>query len=113
VSIAVAAAGLLASDGLATAVVSMPCMELFDEQAPTVQQQILGDAPRLAVEASIGQSWHRWLRPGDRFVGMPGFGASGPGAALYDHFGITAARLRDDARQMVTPPIALHHTTGA
>lgn len=89
VAIAVQAAALLAGEGIKAAVVSMPSFELFRAQDDSYQLNILGDAPRVAVEAGIGQCWHEWLRKKDRFIGMTGFGASAPAVKLYEHFGIT------------------------
>ncbi len=98
VAIAVDAAALLAQEGINAAVVSMPSFELFREQPGAYQDAVLGHTPRVAVEAAIAQGWHEWLRPGDRFVGMTGFGASAPAKKLYEHFGITAAKVADAAK---------------
>jgi transketolase len=98
VAIAVEAASLLAKDGIKAAVVSMPSFELFREQPGAYQDSVLGHTPRIAVEAAIAQSWHEWLRPGDTFIGMSGFGASAPAKKLYEHFGITAAKVADAAK---------------
>ncbi|OYW54135.1 MAG: transketolase [Hyphomicrobium sp. 32-62-53] len=98
VAIAVDAAALLAKDGITAAVVSMPSFELFREQPGAYKDSVLGHTPRIAVEAAIAQSWHEWLRPGDTFIGMSGFGASAPAKKLYEHFGITAAKVADAAK---------------
>ena len=98
VAIAVDAAALLSQSGISAAVVSMPSFELFREQPSSYQDSVLGHAPRVAVEAAIVQGWHEWLRPGDRFVGMTGFGASAPAKKLYEHFGITASKVADAAK---------------
>jgi transketolase len=90
VEIAVAAADLLAEKGITAAVVSMPCWELFERQETAYQAKILGNAPRVAVEAACRLGWDRWLGERGRFVGMTGFGASAPAPALFKHFGITA-----------------------
>ena len=55
-------------------------------------------APRVAIEAAVGQGWHEWLRDKDAFVGLSDFGASAPAAKLYEHFGITAARIAERRR---------------
>lgn len=89
VSLALDAAHLLDGFGIRAAVVSLPCFELFDDQPNEYRLDVLGDAPRLAVEAAVRHGWDRYLGPGDAFVGMTGFGASGPADALFDHFGIT------------------------
>jgi transketolase len=54
---------------------------------------VQGRAPRIGVEAALSFGWERWLREGDSFVGMTGFGASARAEALYEHFGITVDRI--------------------
>ena len=75
---------------LHAAVVSMPCWELFDQQDDAYKASVLGDAPRLAIEAAVRFGWDRYLGDNGDFVGMPGFGESAPAPTLYDHFKITA-----------------------
>jgi len=104
VALAVDSAEILAQEGVAAAVVSMPCWELFAAQDADTKSRVLGSAPRVGVEAAVEGTWRRWLRPDDRFVGMHGFGESGPGPELYDHFGITAAAVAAEARQLVQAP---------
>ncbi len=101
VSIAVEAQALLKEDGIAAAVVSMPCWELFERQPDDYRAAVLGDAPRVACEAAAGFGWTRWAGGDGGFVGMEGFGASAPAARLYEHFGITAAAVADAARKAV------------
>ena len=101
VGIAMAAREALAADGINTAVVSVPCLELFAEQDAGARAAVLGECPRIAVEAAIRQPWDRLLRDGDAFVGMDGFGASGPAGDLYAHFGITADAVAARARAMI------------
>ena len=90
VEIALAARDALKADGIAAAVVSMPCCELFDQQPEAYRKQVLGECPRIAVEAAIGFGWERYLGEKGCFIGMTGFGASAPAPQLYKHFGITA-----------------------
>jgi transketolase len=101
VSLAVEAAKLLESEGLGAAVVSMPCFELFEAQSPSYRDQVLGRAPRVAVEAAVPFGWERWLGPAGAFVGMRGFGASAPAQHLYKHFGITPEAVAAAARNLV------------
>jgi len=70
-------------------VVSVPCMDLFDEQSADYKKQILGTGLRVAIEAGLQQSWDKYLREDDIFIGMSSFGASAPMKDLYEHFGIT------------------------
>ncbi len=90
VALALAARERLQQDGIGTAVVSMPCCELFDEQDAAYRQSVLGTGTvRVAVEAAVRFGWDRYLGDTGEFVGMTGFGASGPADTLYAHFGIT------------------------
>ena len=102
VGVALAARDLLQAEGIATAVVSMPCWELFEDQNEAYRQGVLGaGAVRVAVEAAVGQGWERYLGPRGAFVGMTGFGASAPGGALYEHFGITAEAVAAAAKEQM------------
>ena len=88
--LAKAAQNQLEAKGISTAVVSMPCMELFAEQPAHYRSEVLGDGTlRVAIEAGVSQGWYRWMSNEDGFIGMRGFGASGPADQLYQHFGIT------------------------
>ena len=99
VAVAMAARDTLQDDGVGTAVVSMPCWELFDEQDSDYQASVLGPGTvRVAVEAAVRLGWDRYLGEHGRFVGMSSFGASAPAKDLYEHFGITAAAVADAAR---------------
>ena len=101
VEIALAARASLAKDGIAAAVVSMPCMELFAAQDAAYQAKVLGTPPRIVIEAGVQQGWDRWLAADGKFVGMTGFGASGPAPKLYEHFGITATKVAEAAKALV------------
>ena len=101
VEIALAAADMLAAQGMRAAVVSMPCWELFEAQPAAYRAEVLGGAPRVAVEAAVRLGWDRWIGERGAFVGMSGFGASGPAGELYKHFGITAEAVAEAARTLV------------
>ncbi len=90
VALALAAREALQQDGIPTAVVSLPCWELFSAQDPVYQASTLGAALRVGIEAASGFGWERWLGMSGIFIGMSGFGASAPYEKLYQHFGITA-----------------------
>ena len=98
VGIALAAREQLASDGIAATVVSVPCLELFWQQDAAWKTKVLGNGPRIAIEAAIRQPWDRLLGDNDAFVGMDDFGASAPAGDLYPHFGITAEAVVDAAK---------------
>ena len=101
VEIALAAADALLPEGIRAAVVSMPCWELFEEQDDAWRRSVLGTAPRVAVEAAARLGWDRWIGERGTFVGMTGFGASGPAPELYRHFGITPEAVAQAARALV------------
>ncbi|APX23809.1 MAG: transketolase [Rhodobacteraceae bacterium] len=101
VEIALAAYEALAAEGIAAAVVSAPCFELFAEQTPEYRAEVLGNAPRVGIEAAIRQGWDLMLRPEDGFIGMTGFGASAPAPELYRHFGITAEAATGLAKDLI------------
>ncbi len=98
VGIAMAAKAELAAGGLDVAVVSMPCMELFEQQGDGYRAAVLGEAPRIAVEAASPFGWTRYVQSEDQVVGMTSFGASAPIDDLYAHFGITAAAVAERVR---------------
>ena len=100
VEIAVEAATKLAAEGIRAAVVSMPCWEKFEQQPEDYRASVLGSAPRIAIEAAGRLGWDRWIGPDGAFIGMAGFGASGPINDLYAHFGITADAACAAARKL-------------
>ncbi len=101
VHLAVEAAQVLEGEGINAAVVSVPCWEMFDEQTPDYRDGVLGNVPRLAVEAAIEQGWSKYTGSADNFVGMNGFGASAPAPELFEHFGITTKAICAKARQIL------------
>ena len=99
VSLALEAAKRLAQDGVRAAVVSAPCFDLFRQQSQEYRAEVLGDAPKVGVEAAIEGDWMRWLGDDGEFVGMTGFGASAPAEKLYREFGITTEAVVAAARR--------------
>jgi transketolase len=104
VAIALEAQKSLEAEGIATAVVSIPCFELFDAQDSAYRQATLEGlsnkgCTRIAIEAAVVQGWEKYIGEQGSFVGMTGFGASGTAKDLYQHFGITAEAVVAKARQ--------------
>ena len=99
VEIALAARETLQAEGIGAAVVSAPCLELFEAQDKAYRDRVLGpDSLRIAVEAASPMSWDRYVAPDGLCIGMNGFGASAPANVLYEHFGITPAAVVDAAK---------------
>jgi transketolase len=91
VEIALDAKALLDQSGTPTRVVSVPSVELFDKQPKAYREKVLGtEKLRIAIEAGIRLGWDRFIGLDGIFIGMQGFGASGPGEKVYEHFDITA-----------------------
>ena len=94
IAIALEAREQLEADGISTAVVSMPCWRLFEDQPPHYRDEVLGPgALHIAVEAASPFGWERWVGLDGGALGLRDFGASAPGPQLYEHFGITASHV--------------------
>ncbi len=101
VEVAMAARARLSGEGVRARVVSAPSFELFAMQSESYRLEILGDKPRIGVEAAIRQGWDPFLRLKDGFIGMTGFGGSAPAADLYKHFGITADAVVGEVKRLI------------
>ncbi|MEX6505268.1 transketolase [Jiella sp. M17.18] len=107
VEIAVEARMRLEADGVPTRVVSVPCFELFERQSAEYRRAMLDDdSVKVAIEAGIRQGWDALIGRDGVFVGMTGFGASGPAPELYRHFGITAEAIVEAVRDRRAAAIA-------
>lgn len=102
VRLAVEAKKKLAAEGMQVRVVSMPCMELFDEQTPEYRESVLPKAVRrrVAVEALSGFGWEKYTGLDGKTVMMQGFGASAPAGQLFEHFGFTADHIAEVAKSL-------------
>ncbi len=100
--LAVEAREILQKDGMPTAVVSMPCWLLFEEQDLAYKRAVMGEThARVAVEAAVELGWERYLGFEGRFVGMHGFGESGKIADVYKKFDITTDAVVRAAREVL------------
>ena len=100
VALAMEAKGLLAQEGIAARVVSMPSWELFEAQSPTYRDEVLPPAitARVAVEAAMPLGWERYVGPGGKVIGMSTFGASAPYKVLAEKYGFTAQEVVAQAK---------------
>ena len=101
VLLAVQARELLEAQGIGTAVVSMPCWELFNQQDAAYRRTVLGEGVRIGIEAAVRQGWDAYIGIEGGFVGMSGFGASGPADELYKLFNITPEAVVAEARRQL------------
>ena len=103
VGIAYDAYDILKEKGIGARVVSMPCVELFEEQSEEYKQSVLPKSitKRIAVEASSDQSWYRYVGIEGEIVGMTQFGQSAPYSKLFAHYGFTAENVASVAERVV------------
>ena len=103
VQLALVARDTLAADGIGARVVSMPCVEWFEEQDATYRESVLPSAvrARVTVEAGIAQGWWKYLGTDGRPVSLAHFGASADAATLFREFGITADAVAAAARESI------------
>jgi transketolase len=100
VELAFKARDLLAAENIAARIVSMPCWELFEQQSETYREAVLGPGTvKVGIEAAVRLGWDRYLCSTGAFVGMNGFGASGPYKDVYAHFGITPEAVVEAAKR--------------
>ena len=93
---------LLAKEGIATRVVSMPCTNIFDRQPASYQDAVLPlDLPAVAVEAAHPDFWRKYVGRRGHVVGIATFGESAPAKDLYQHFGITVEAIVQAVRRLV------------
>ncbi len=104
VSLALAAAKKLATEGVAARLVSMPCVETFEAQDQAYRDSVLPKTvrQRVAIEASHVDYWRKWVGLDGRVIGMNSFGESAPGGALFRHFGFTVDNVLSVVREVVT-----------
>lgn len=94
VGLAVQVADRLEVEGKATAVVSMPCTRLFDEQSEDYKRSVLGEeGVRVVIEAASSFGWQRYLRSGDLTCCIDTFGASAPAEHLFDQYGFSVDKM--------------------
>ena len=100
---AMAARDRMQAGGVPTRVVSMPCWELFEEQAPAYRDEVLPPdvTARVSIEAGVSLGWDRWVGPHGAMVSVQTFGLSAPGTQVMDALGITADHLVQVAQGVV------------
>ena len=114
VSLALAARDVLEAEGIGTRVVSLPCLEWFEEQDPAYRDSVLlpDVRARVSVEAGIAQPWWRWVGDHGRCVSIEHFGASAAASTLFAEFGFTPAAVVAAARESLASVRASAGGTG-
>ena len=103
VEIIVKAAEELEAKGVATRVVSMPCIDLFEEQSDSYKESILPQnvTARLSIEASSPYGWHKYTGSKGLVMGIDRFGESAPYEEVYEHLGLTVAKVVENGLSLV------------
>ena len=103
VHLAVEAADKLAEEGVSARVVSVPCLDWFEQQDDAYREQVLPKSvrARVSVEAGIAMPWYRHLGDAGRAISLEHFGASAPYKELFEKFGITAEAVVDAAKESI------------
>jgi transketolase len=92
----------LETEGIRARAVSMPSHEIFARQNQAYRDSVLPKGvKRIAIEAAHPMSWYRWVGDDGVIIGIERFGASAPAPVIYAHFGITADRVVESAKQLV------------
>jgi transketolase len=94
----------LEREGIRTRVVSLPCWERFAAQPPEYRDEVLppGVTRRVSIEAGVAQGWERWVGQDGAMIAIERFGASAPGAVIFEHFGFTSRHVCEVARGVLT-----------
>ena len=100
---AMGAKALLKEQGVDVRVVSMPCMELFDEQDAAYRESVLPAAvrARVAVEAGATMPWYKYVGLDGAVIGLDHYGASAPAKLLFEQFGFTAQHVCEETLRVL------------
>ncbi len=105
VALTLEAQRLLASRGVLSRVVSLPCLSLFDRQPQEYRDSVIPPGvPRVSVEAGVTQGWDRYVGSGGLSLGVDRFGASAPGPVVQRELGFTPEHVVELAERLLTPP---------
>ena len=93
----------LRAEGIATRVVSLPCVERFLEQDPDYQEAVLPNAvrKRIAIEAGATGYWYRFVGMDGVVIGLDRYGESAPASDIYTSLGITADRVKAEGLRLI------------
>jgi transketolase len=102
VALAMDAREALQEEGFGVRVVSMPCMEIFEEQPRQYIDEVLPtDVPKVAIEAGVTLGWERWTGCKANVIGIDHFGASAPGDEVFERFGFTVQNVVNKAMALL------------
>jgi transketolase len=104
IGLAIQAQEVLAAEGIAVRVVSMPCTNTFDRQDKAYRASVLpAGLPRLAIEAGVSGFWRQYVGLEGEVIGLDRFGESAPAGELFKAFGFTVDNVVGKARSLIQP----------
>ncbi|MEX2462970.1 MAG: transketolase [Balneolaceae bacterium] len=97
------AAVILEKEGISTRVVSLPCLELFEEQSEEYRNFVIPSdvINKVSVEAGTTFGWHKWIGNDGLAMGIDTFGLSAPYKEVYEHFGLTAENIAEKSKELL------------
>jgi transketolase len=103
VALAISAAEVLAGEGVAARVISMPCVEVFESQDSDYRESVLpaNVSARVVIEAGVTETWWRIAGPNGRVIGLDRYGESAPAGELFEHFGFSTDNVVREARELI------------
>ena len=103
VQFAVNASDALESEGMSVRVVSMPCVEIFEQQSDGYKNSVIpkGLEKIMVIEASMASAWKGYAGHKGVVIGMESFGASAPAPELFKHFGFSDENVIEKLKQMI------------
>ena len=101
VALAINVSEELINENIQVRVVSMPSMELFEKQSAEYRSLILDKTKNIFMEAGSAQTWNKWIKKDDTFIGLDNFGVSGPGHEVFSHFNISIDRVKKEIVKII------------
>ena len=102
VSLAIETSHKLAKDRIYSKVISMPCLDLFDQQSKTYKNKILDETKnKISIEAASTDCWKKYIGTNGLSFGINAFGKSAPYKDIYKHFGLTATNIANKSKKLV------------
>ncbi len=102
VNLAIETSHKLAKDKIYSKVISMPCMELFDQQTQTYKNKILGESKlKISIEAASTDYWKKYVGTNGITFGINDFGKSAPYKDIYQHFGLTTSNIIKQSKKFI------------
>jgi transketolase len=102
VNLAIESSHKLAKDRIYSKVISMPCMDLFDQQTESYKKKILGESKfKISIEAASTDNWKKYVGANGLTFGINTFGKSAPYKDIYKYFGLTASNIAGLSKKLV------------